>query len=92
MAGLNGFYPTMALYGGLDARDLFPPYKAMSDHTCQIVDYLSALNEVLFYAELELRELPTLSGYASLRSLAEEGLCIPHDAEMTFKQAVAVVH
>ncbi|KAL3225426.1 hypothetical protein MRX96_025853 [Rhipicephalus microplus] len=79
MVGLNGFYPTMAQYGGLDARDLFPPYKAMSDHTCQIVNHLSALNEVLFYAELELRELLTLSGHASLTSLAEEGLCKAHE-------------
>ncbi|KAL3189019.1 hypothetical protein MRX96_003165 [Rhipicephalus microplus] len=79
MAGLNGFYPTMAQYGVLDARDFFPTYKAMSDDTCHIVDHLSALNEVLFYAELELRELPKLSGHASLTSLAEEGLCKAHD-------------
>ncbi|KAL3189018.1 hypothetical protein MRX96_003164 [Rhipicephalus microplus] len=51
MAGLNGFYPTMAQYGGLDVGDFFPPYKAVSDDTCHIVDHLSALNEVLFYAE-----------------------------------------
>ncbi|KAL3251773.1 hypothetical protein MRX96_000438 [Rhipicephalus microplus] len=69
----------MAQYGGLDERDFFPPYKVMSDDTCHIVDHLSALNEVLFYAELELRELPTLSGHASLASFAEEGLCKAHD-------------
>ncbi|KAL3251769.1 hypothetical protein MRX96_000436 [Rhipicephalus microplus] len=88
ITGLNGFHFTLAQYGGLDARDLFPPYKAMSDPARQIVDYLSALNDF----RLELLELPMLSGHASLTSLAEEGLCIPHDAEMTFKQAVAVVH
>ncbi|KAH8033292.1 hypothetical protein HPB51_008790 [Rhipicephalus microplus] len=79
MVGLNGFHPALAQYGGLDARDLFSSYKAMSNHARQIVDHLSALNEVLFYAELELRELPTLSGHASLTSLAEEGMCKAHD-------------
>ncbi|KAL3225424.1 hypothetical protein MRX96_025851 [Rhipicephalus microplus] len=79
MVGLNGLHPALAQYGGLYARDLFSSYKAMSNHARQIVDHLSAINEVLFYTELELRELPTLSGHASLTSLAEEGMCQAHD-------------
>ncbi|KAL3225425.1 hypothetical protein MRX96_025852 [Rhipicephalus microplus] len=76
MAGLNGFHPTMAQYGGLDARDLlFPPYKAMSDHTCQIIDPPFGIGRRPLQLRTNLRELPTHSGHASLTSLAEEGAC-----------------
>ncbi|KAH6942281.1 hypothetical protein HPB50_002944 [Hyalomma asiaticum] len=72
--------------------DLTSQCTATLDNTCQIVDYLPALNVFLFYAELERRELLTPSGRLSLASLAKEGLLMPYDSEKTLKQAVAVVH
>ncbi|KAL1474910.1 hypothetical protein MTO96_037673 [Rhipicephalus appendiculatus] len=99
MAGLNGFNAAMAERGDWtrgvftsSPLDQLPRCTATTENTCQIVDHLSTLNEVLFYAELELRELPTPSGHVSLTSLADEDLCMPHDAERTFKQAIALVH
>lgn len=99
MAGLDGFDPAMAERGDWSRGvftsapfDQLPPCTATPENTCQIVDHISTLNEILFCAELELRELPTPSGHVSLTSLAEEDLCMPHDAEWTFKQAVALVH
>ncbi|KAL3251223.1 hypothetical protein MRX96_055210 [Rhipicephalus microplus] len=99
MAGQGSVNPTMTECGDW-TRGIFtaeqsfqcPPCTATLDKTCLIVDHLSTLNDVLFYAELELRELPTPNGNVSLTSLADEDLCMPHDGEGTFKQAVALVH
>ncbi|XP_075725745.1 uncharacterized protein LOC142767609 [Rhipicephalus microplus] len=99
MAGRDGFNAGMAagecwMQGVLTKTplDQLPPCTATPDNTCQIVDHLSKLNQFLFYAELELRELPTQNGNLSLTSFADEGLCMPHDGEGRFKQAVALVH
>ncbi|KAH7948987.1 hypothetical protein HPB49_003850 [Dermacentor silvarum] len=72
--------------------DELPLCTATSENTCQIVDHLSTLNELLFHAELELQERPAPCGQLSLESLAEEDLCMPHDSGKTFKQAITLMH
>ncbi|KAL3207810.1 hypothetical protein MRX96_052632 [Rhipicephalus microplus] len=37
---------------------MLPPCTATAESACQLVDHLSMLNEVLFWAEIELRETP----------------------------------
>ncbi|XP_037557696.1 ubiquitin-conjugating enzyme E2 Z [Dermacentor silvarum] len=55
-------------------------------------DHLSTLNELLFYAKFELRELPALCGQLELVSLAEKNLYIPLGQEKIFHQAVTLVY
>ncbi|KAH7970734.1 hypothetical protein HPB49_014913 [Dermacentor silvarum] len=74
------------------AFEQLPPCTATPDSTCQIVEHLSKLNELLFHAELELRELSAPCGQLSLASLAEKNPCIPRDSEKIVNQAVALVH
>ncbi|XP_072140158.1 uncharacterized protein [Dermacentor andersoni] len=75
-----------------EAFDQLPLCTATSENTCQIVNHLSTLNELLFHAELEVRELPAPCGQLSLASLAEKDLCMPYDPEKAVKQAIALVH
>ncbi|XP_037557183.2 uncharacterized protein LOC119433963 [Dermacentor silvarum] len=74
------------------AFEQLPPCTATPGSTCQIVDNLSTLNELLFHAELELRELSAPYGQLSLASLAEMNPDIPRDSQQTVNQAVALVH
>ncbi|KAH7970192.1 hypothetical protein HPB49_000787 [Dermacentor silvarum] len=69
-----------------------PPCTATPDSTCQIVANLSTLNELLFHAKLELRELSAPCGQLSLASLAVNNPCIPRGSEKIVNQAVALVH
>ncbi|KAL3251227.1 hypothetical protein MRX96_055214 [Rhipicephalus microplus] len=96
MAGQDDLNPAMAECGtrGVLTSALLEklhPCTVPPDNTCQIVDYLSTLKEVLFYPKLELQELPTTNGNMSLTSFADEGLFMPHDAERTFNKVVALV-
>ncbi|KAH7970735.1 hypothetical protein HPB49_014914 [Dermacentor silvarum] len=63
-----------------------------ADSTCQIVDHLSALNELLFHAELELRELSAPCGQLSLASLAENIPRISRNSQKIVHQAARLVH
>ncbi|KAH7970636.1 hypothetical protein HPB49_012783 [Dermacentor silvarum] len=74
------------------AFEQLPPCTATPGSTCQIVDRLSTLNELLFHAQLELRELSVPCGYLSLACLAEKIPRIPRNLEKIFNQAVALVH
>ncbi|KAK8785176.1 hypothetical protein V5799_008459 [Amblyomma americanum] len=49
--------------------DLSLPCTASQYRTCQIVDHLALLNEFLFNAGFELREIPETRGQLSLSSL-----------------------
>ncbi|XP_049514969.1 uncharacterized protein LOC119432967 isoform X2 [Dermacentor silvarum] len=98
-AGAPVFDPVLAERGDATqvpfasaAFEQLPPCTATSESTCQIVDHLSTLNELLFHAELELRELSAPYGQLSLASLAEMNPDIPRDSQQTVNQAVALVH
>ncbi|XP_050024181.1 uncharacterized protein [Dermacentor andersoni] len=98
MAGARAFDPVLAERGDSTqttfasaAFEHLPRCTATPDSTCQIVDHLSTLNELLFHAELELRELCAPCGL-SLVSLAEKNACMPLDSEKIASQAAALVH
>ncbi|KAH7970634.1 hypothetical protein HPB49_012781 [Dermacentor silvarum] len=74
------------------ALEQLPPCTATPESTCQIVDHLSTLNELLFHAELELRELSAPCGQLSLVSLAEKNPRIPRNSQKIVNQAVGLVH
>ncbi|XP_077490450.1 uncharacterized protein LOC144101246 isoform X2 [Amblyomma americanum] len=57
--------------------DYQSPCKASTGETCHVVQQLSAWNEFLSAAQLELRELPGLSGRLSLTSFRDPWLVMP---------------
>lgn len=63
---------------------------ATPDSPCQIVDHLSPLNDLLFYAKLELRELPAPCGQLSLVSLAEENVFLQDHSCKSFNRGVSL--
>ncbi|KAL1477298.1 hypothetical protein MTO96_035845 [Rhipicephalus appendiculatus] len=65
------------------------PCTATAESTCQLVDHLSMLNEVLFCADIELRETPDTCGQLSLASFADKDAHIQHDAGKT-SQAISL--
>ncbi|KAH6927746.1 hypothetical protein HPB50_007717 [Hyalomma asiaticum] len=68
------------------------PCTATSESACQLVDHLSKLNEALFAAEFELREIPKAHGKLTLASLAEEGHDMSQIAAPKVKEAAFLLH
>ncbi|KAH7942651.1 hypothetical protein HPB51_028664 [Rhipicephalus microplus] len=64
-------------------RQMLPPCTATAESACQLVDHLSMLNEVLFWAEIELRETPETCGELHLASFANKNTNIQNDAGKT---------
>lgn len=64
-------------------RQMLLPCTATAESACQLVDHLSMLNEVLFWAEIELRETPETCGELSLASFANKNTNIQNDAGKT---------
>ncbi|XP_075751740.1 uncharacterized protein LOC142817811 [Rhipicephalus microplus] len=64
-------------------RQMLLPCTATAESACQLVDHLSMLNEVLFWAEIELRETPKTCGELSLASFANKNTNIQNDVGKT---------
>ncbi|XP_075533740.1 uncharacterized protein LOC142566745 isoform X1 [Dermacentor variabilis] len=93
------FNLTLAERGGLteDSRasarlDNLLRCTATPKSTCQLQDHLKKVNDLLFYAKLELRELPALCGQLGLVSLEEKYLYMPWGQESIFHQAIALAY
>ncbi|KAL1474135.1 hypothetical protein MTO96_038208 [Rhipicephalus appendiculatus] len=87
MTAADGFNPVLGEAGDAAERsfpnaviDSLLPCTATPESSCELVDHLSMLNEVLFCAEVELRETPDRCGQLSLVSLADKEVHMLHNA------------
>ncbi|KAH7982691.1 hypothetical protein HPB52_006554 [Rhipicephalus sanguineus] len=61
------------------------------DRPCHIVRHLAALNELLFSAKMQLREIPEARGQLALVSVADSGLHLPEPQDFQSKLGASLV-
>ncbi|KAL1475125.1 hypothetical protein MTO96_020167 [Rhipicephalus appendiculatus] len=62
------------------------------ERPCQIVRHLTALNELLFSARMQLQEIPRSRGQLALISLANSGLHLPEPENFQSKLSASLLH